>query len=79
MILDHKEDYMDLKKHIDTIVIVGAIMSCVLWMNGRFNEIDNRFHDLENRLTKIETVLIVKNIFPSELSSNPIEEHRVSK
>lgn len=52
---------MDFKKHIDTVVILGAIISSFLWMNGKFNELDNR-------LTKIETVLIMKNIYPSELA-----------
>lgn len=79
MILDQKDDYMDLKKHIDTLAIIGAIISCVLWMNGRFNEIDSRFHELENRLTKIETVLIMKNIYPSELAHTPLEERKYQK
>jgi hypothetical protein len=62
---------MDFKKHVDTIVILGAIISSFLWMNGKFNELDNR-------LTKIETVLIMKNIYPSELAHS-VSEERVSK
>lgn len=50
------------KKHTDTVIIVGAIISSVLWMNGRFNEI-------EKDITIIKTVLIMKNILPPELAA----------
>jgi hypothetical protein len=42
------------KKHTDTIVILGAIASSFLWMNGKFNSI-------ELRLNNIETVLNEKH------------------
>lgn len=51
------------KKHTDTVVILAAFASCVLWMNGKFNTI-------EKDITIIKTVLIMKNIMPSELSKN---------
>lgn len=58
---------MDLfKKHVDTIVILGAILSSVLWMNGRFNEI-------EKDIVMIKTTLILKNILPKELASTKQE------
>jgi hypothetical protein len=50
------------KKHADTIVILGAFASSMLWMNGKFNDIDHR-------LTVIETVLVLKNIMPLEMLS----------
>lgn len=37
---------------IDTIAVLGAIITSFLWMNGKFNS-------LELRLNTIETVLIV--------------------
>jgi hypothetical protein len=60
---------MDLKKHADTVVILGAIVSSILWMNSKFNDVNDKLHDIENRVTKIETVLILRNIYPSELAS----------
>jgi hypothetical protein len=46
-------------------------------MNGKFNGVDERFnglierlHAIENKVTKIETILIVKNIYPSELAAS---------
>jgi hypothetical protein len=53
-------------KHIDTIVILTAFASSVLWMNGKFN-------DIEKEIAVIKTVLIMKNIMPSELAKNNIE------
>lgn len=48
------------KKHSDTVIILGAILSSFLWMHGKFNA-------LENRLTRIETVMILKGIMPDTM------------
>ena len=50
------------KKHVDTVIILTGILASVLWMNGKFNEI-------EKDITIIKTVLIMKNIMPTELAS----------
>lgn len=49
------------KKHVDTVIILTAFASSILWMNGKFN-------DLEKDITIIKTVLIMKNIMPCELA-----------
>lgn len=49
------------KKHVDTVVVLGAILGSVLWMNGKFNEI-------EKDMAVIKTVLIMKDIMPKELA-----------
>lgn len=59
-----------IKKHVDTVVILGAIISSVMWMNGKFNEVHKELHSIETRVTNIETVLILKNIYPSELAAS---------
>lgn len=48
------------KKHADTVIILGSMVTSVLWMNGKFNEI-------EKDLTVIKTVLIMKGIMPESL------------
>lgn len=58
-----------IKKHVDTVIILGGILSAVFWMNGRFNEVDNRFNQIETRLTRIETYMILKNIMPREMAA----------
>lgn len=48
-----------IKKHIDTVVVLGGILGSMVWANGKFNDIDIR-------LNTIETVLIMRGIMPSE-------------
>ncbi len=57
-----------LKKHIDTIIILTGILGSVLWMNGKFNEVDKRFNEIEKDIVMIKTTLILKNIMPKELA-----------
>lgn len=52
-----------MKKHVDTVIVLGGILGSLLWMNGKFNELDKR-------LVRIETVLIMKEIMPKELASH---------
>lgn len=66
-----------IKKHVDTVIILGAFGSAVLWMNSKFNEVDRQFAqvdkqfaDIHQELAVMKTVLIMKNIMPVELASN---------
>ena len=56
------------KKHTDTVIVLGAILSSVMWMNGKFNEIDSRFSALEKDVAVMKTVLFMKGILPTELA-----------
>lgn len=49
------------KKHVDTVIVLGGILTSVLWMNAKFSL-------LEKEIAVIKTVLIMKNIYPSELA-----------
>jgi len=62
------------KKHTDTIAIIAAILTSVLWMNGKFNEMDQRFYEIDKELSIVKTVLILKNIMPIELASHEGEK-----
>lgn len=64
-----------LKKHVDTVVILGGILGAVLWMNGKFTDIDSRFADVNERFSQVEkeiaiikTVLLMKDVMPKELA-----------
>ena len=59
-----------MKKHVDTVVILGSVVGAMSWMNMKFNEIDNRFNEIEKELAIIKTVLIMKDIMPMELAKN---------
>lgn len=52
-----------IKKHVDTVVILGGILSSVLWMNHKFNSI-------EKEILVMKTVLIIKDVMPKEIAAN---------
>ena len=54
------------KKHTDTAMILGGILGAMIWMNGKFNQ-------MEIRLVKIETVLLMKGIMPSEMAVKDVD------
>jgi hypothetical protein len=56
------------KKHTDTCIILGAFAVSVLWMNGKFNDVDKRFNEIEKEIAVMNTVLLMKNILPKELA-----------
>ena len=50
-----------MKKHVDTVIILGAFAASLLWMNGKFNKI-------EQDMAVMKAVLIMKQIMPPELA-----------
>ena len=58
-----------MKKHVDTVIILTAFGACLLWMNGKFNEVDRQFSEVHQELAVMKTVLIMKNIMPVELAN----------
>jgi hypothetical protein len=59
---------MDLiKKHIDTIIILTAFASALLWINGKFNDLEKEIYLVKTEVAILKTVMVMKNIMPSEL------------
>ena len=58
------------KKRAEIVVLIGALFSGFLWMNGKFNDMERRFSEIENRLTRIETIIYVKGLISQELAAN---------
>lgn len=56
------------KKHTDTVMVLTAILGATMWMNGKFNDIDNKFASLEKEMAIMKTVLIMKDLMPTELA-----------
>jgi hypothetical protein len=52
-----------IKKHSDTVIVLSAIITSMLWLNGKFN-------DLEKDMVVLKTVLIMKDIMPRELAKD---------
>jgi len=57
------------KKHVDTVAVISAIVGSMVWMNGKFSDIDSQFSDIEKEIVVIKTVLIMKDVMPKELAS----------
>lgn len=47
-----------IKKHTDTVMVIGAIISSMLWMNGKFNAIHLHLDFITHELEKIKVALI---------------------
>lgn len=68
---------MDLiKKHVDTVIVLGGIITSILWMNHKFTQVDEKFAKVDLRFAEIEkdmavmkAVLMVKGQYPKELMS----------
>ena len=72
MICAKKELKMEwIKRHTDTVMVLTAIIGSMLWMNGKFNQ-------LEKEVAVIKTVLIMKNIMPPELAKNTQQDLKQS-
>jgi hypothetical protein len=56
------------KKHADTCVIIASIAGSILWMNGKFNDIEKDIYGLKTDIAIMKTVLIMKDIMPKELA-----------
>jgi len=50
-----------IRYHADTAVVVSCMFAGLLWMNGKFNEI-------EKDVAIIRTVLVMKQILPCEIA-----------
>ena len=56
------------KKHSDTIVILSGIISSLIWMNMKFNEVHDQINDIKTEIAVMKTVLIMQKIMPVELA-----------
>jgi hypothetical protein len=52
-----------IKKHTDTVIVLGALFGGFLWLNGKFN-------DLDRRLVKIETIMYIKGLVTQEFAAH---------
>jgi hypothetical protein len=57
------------KKHADTVIVIGAIISSMLWMNGKFGDIEREMAVIKQEIALIKTVLVMRGIMPQELAN----------
>jgi len=60
------------KKHADSLAVIATIFLAMNWMNGKFNDMEEkferRFSAIERDIHTIKTILIMKNIMPIEMA-----------
>jgi hypothetical protein len=55
-------------KHVDSIATIATVIGAMIWMNGKFNSIEQRFSVMEKDMAIIKTVLVMKEMMPKELA-----------
>lgn len=65
---EEKKSFELLRKHSDTIIVLGGILAAVLWINGEFNSVRSDIANVRTDLAVVKTVLQMKNIMPSDLA-----------
>lgn len=66
--LTDEEDMEWVKKHTDTVIILGGILAYVLWFNSKLNDLKRDMADVKESILTIKCVLVMKGIMPSELA-----------
>jgi len=61
-------------KHVDTVVVLTAIMSSILWMNGKFSDIEKEIFRIDKEISVIKAILIVRHILPQDLAISEAKE-----
>ena len=63
-----------IKKHADVVVVLGGILGSLVWMNGKFNQVDKEIALINSELRNIKTVLMLKEVMPKELAKAEFKE-----
>lgn len=61
-------------KHVDTVIVLTAIMSSILWMNGKFSDIEKEISRIDKEISVIKAILIVRHILPPDLAVSEVKE-----
>lgn len=56
------------KKHADSLMVIAALAGSMIWMNGEFSSINKDLSAMRTEMAVIKTVLLMKQILPSELA-----------
>jgi hypothetical protein len=64
------------KKHVDTVIVIGGIVTSILWMNHKFSDVSNRFAAIEKDLAVVKAVLMAQGHLPKELAKIQTTEEK---
>lgn len=66
-----------IKKHVDTVVFLGGILSAFIWMNSQFSAVrkdilgvKTELDEMKTDIAVMKTVMIMKGIMPEALAKN---------
>lgn len=60
------------KRHLDAVMMIGSMCCGLIFINGKFN-------DLDRRLVKIETIMFCKEYMHHTAEQTCLKEKEVSK
>jgi len=63
------------KKHTDAVIVLGGILTSVIWMNAKFSHVYEKLNEIDKDIVMVKTVMIMQKIMPPELASKA-EENR---
>ena len=58
------------KKHVDTVVVLGGILSAVIWMQGKFSSVDQQMNITNTEIHVIKTCFGQLNSEVSKMKSD---------
>lgn len=56
------------KKHSETIMVIASLFGGFLWMDSKFDKVNDRLSSLDRDVAVIKTVLSIKGINCTELA-----------
>jgi hypothetical protein len=68
-----------IKKHVDTVMVLGGILGATMWMNSAFNSFERRMSVIEKDLAVIKAVLLMRGILPNELVCHDVSKTPCAK
>lgn len=64
----HETKQSFFSKYRDIITFGVSMLGAFYWMNAEFKEVNRNIMQIDSELAVIKTVLIMKNIMPTELA-----------
>lgn len=62
-----------IKKHADTVVVLGAVLGAMMWMNGTLNDVQKEIYTVQKELSIVKTVMLMNGHYPKELACKDVK------
>jgi hypothetical protein len=61
-------------KHVDTVIVLGGIITSIMWMNHKFSDLEKEISGIKTEVAVMKTVMIMQGQMPKEILSKNNEE-----